>query len=363
MKTILLNPGPVTLSTPVRAALGGPDLCHRETEFSELQQAIREQLLRVYALREKIWATVLLTGSGTAAVEAMIASLVPRDGHLVVVENGVYGERMHAIATTYGIATTRLSHAWGDSIDIRRLRDTLHRSKDITHLAVVHHETTTGRLNDLATVAALCRDANVSLLLDGVSSFGAENIDFTSWPLAACAATANKCLHGVPGISFVVLRRDALPQLDPPRAHYLSLPGYLSCQDRGGTPFTQSIQVMYALNAALQEFFAAGGQTARLHRYQQRQERVRNVLSELGVAPLLPMQECSCVLQAFALPSSETYASLHDALKARGFVIYAGQGSLAHEIFRISTMGEITDVDLDNLEQALRDTLARYNAP
>lgn len=258
MRTILLNPGPVTLSARVRAALTGPDLCHREVEFLDLQDRLRRKLREVYARDDTTWGAVLLTGSGTAAVEAMVASCVPRDGRLLVVENGVYGERMRRIAAAHGIDCASVQAAWGEAIDLAGVRAAL-GTGGYSHVAVVHHETTTGRLNDLAPLADACREHGARLLLDTVSSFGAEAIDFDAWPIDACAATANKCLHGVPGTAFVIARRAALAALEQPRTVYLDLAEYLARQDGRGTPFTQSVQTFYALDAALDEFFEAGG--------------------------------------------------------------------------------------------------------
>ena len=177
---ILLNPGPVTLSDAVRAALSGPDLCHREPEFATLQADIRRRLLASYHLGEQNWAAALLTGSGTAAVEAMLSSLVPTQGKLLVCENGVYGERMRQIAERYNIEHVALSHAWQAPIDCARVAAILNAEPNITHVAAVHHETTTGRLNDLESLAACCREHGVEILLDAVSSFGAESNRFRS---------------------------------------------------------------------------------------------------------------------------------------------------------------------------------------
>lgn len=358
MRTVLLNPGPVTLSAGVRAALAGPDLCHREAEFMALQDGLRRKLLAVYDLPASDWGAVLMTGSGTAAVEAMIASMVPADGRLLVAENGVYGERMRRIAEVYGIAVTPLRARWGEPLDLDAL-DTALASTRHSHLAVVHHETTTGRLNALAPLAALCARHGVELLLDGVSSFGAEEIDFAGGRMAACAATANKCLHGVPGTAFVVLNRAALARAGGvTRSVYFDLQDYLARQDGQGTPFTQSVQTFYALDAALDEFFAAGGQAARGALFRARMAEIRATLLELGVRPLLGEDETSCVLHGFELPAGRTYVALHDALKARGFIIYAGQGALSERVFRISAMGDITAEDLARLCRALREVLA-----
>lgn len=356
MKTILLNPGPVTLSERVRAAMLGPDLCHRESEFASLQDGLQRKLLDVYGLSPRNWGATLLTGSGTAAVEAMITSMVPRDECLLVAENGVYGERISRIATAYGIATTRVATSWGGQLDLKAIAAAL-RAKPHSHIAVVHHETTTGRLNELASLGALCRETQVGLLLDGVSSFGAEHLDFSAWPIDACAATANKCLHGVPGTAFVIVRRAALAQAQVTRSVYFDLSEYLARQDAQGTPFTQSVQTFYALDAALDEFFEAGGWRARQAMFRQRMAAIRSTLATLGVGALLSEQETSCVLQAFELPPGRTYPALHDALKARGFIIYAGQGGLSERVFRISAMGAIGDDDLARLCSALREVL------
>ncbi len=356
MRTILLNPGPVTLSERVRAALLGPDLCHRESEFATLQDGLRRKLLQVYALSPTDWGATLLTGSGTAAVEAMITSMVPRAGRLLVAENGVYGERISRIAEVYGIATTRVATAWGERLDLDAIAQAL-RSRPHSHVAVVHHETTTGRLNDVAALAALCREAQVEILLDAVSSFGAEQLDFTAWHIDACAATANKCLHGVPGTAFVILRRAALAKAQVTRSVYFDLREYLARQDGHGTPFTQSVQTFYALDAALDEFFEAGGWAARQALFHQRMATVRMTLATLGVRALLSAQETSCVLHAFELPEGRTYQALHDALKARGFIIYAGQGAMSDRVFRVSAMGDISAADLARLCRSLQEVL------
>ncbi|MCO6440605.1 MAG: 2-aminoethylphosphonate aminotransferase [Nitrococcus mobilis] len=341
----LLNPGPVTLSERVRQALLREDLCHREPEFAELQQRIRAALLAVYDLDPAEWAAILLTGSGTAAVEAMLSSLVPTNGRLTVVANGAYGERMARIAETYGIDTARATHAWTEAIDVSRL------DAHATQIAVVQHETTTGRLNDLAAVAAATRDAR--LLLDAVSSFGAEAIDFEGCRIDALAGTANKCLHGVPGTSFVIARRGVLERAAA-RTVYLNLVTYLAAQDAGSTPFTQSVQTFYALDAALAELAGGGGWQRRRERYRRLMHRVRGGLVALGIKPLLPDGESSCVLSAFRLPKGLDYAALHDHLKRAGYVIYAGQGEFAQSIFRIAVMGALDDADIERLLRAIR---------
>jgi 2-aminoethylphosphonate-pyruvate transaminase len=347
---LLLNPGPVTLSARVRNSLLQTDLCHRESEFFDLQDEARAHLLQIYGLDPAQWTAVLMTGSGTAAVESMVAALVPDTGKLLVVENGVYGERITQIATQYRIAHMVVTHEWMQAPDVARIAAVLDADRSITHVAAIHHETTTGRLNDLSALAAVCRERGVRLLVDGVSSFGAEAIDFADPTLAAVAATANKCLHGVPGAAFVIVRRDALA-VAASRTYYLDLGRLARLQDQRNTPFTPSVHAYYALVEALRELADEGGWTARHARYAALAEQVRAGLAARGMASVLPPAQSSVVLRAYQLPDGVSYPQLHDALKARGFVIYAGHGGLSAELFRISTMGEIHVADIERLLQ------------
>ncbi|ADJ28129.1 2-aminoethylphosphonate aminotransferase [Nitrosococcus watsonii] len=354
---ILLNPGPVNLSERVRAALLQPDLCHREAEFADLQDQIRKRLLAIYGLDPERWAAILLSGSGTAAMEAMISSLVPDRGKLLVIENGIYGERLSKIAQIHGIPHTALHHNWGAEIDIPQLEQMLAEETCITHVAAVHHETTTGRLNDLAAIGALCRRYNAQLLADGVSSFGAEALAFEEWGISALAATANKCLHGAPGAAFVIIRRDSLPTPPPCRSLYLNLATYCQEQDRRNTPFTPAIQCFYALSEALHELTDAGGWQARGEHYRHLANLVADGLRQMDIKPLLPRGSSSCVLRSYHLPPNIDYETLHDELKQQGFIIYAGQGGLVAKIFRISTMGAISVQDMQRFLTAVNNIL------
>ncbi|MDP9082784.1 MAG: 2-aminoethylphosphonate aminotransferase [Pseudomonadota bacterium] len=348
---LLLNPGPVTLSERVRGSLLQVDLCHRESEFFDLQHEVGRRLLAIHDLDPQQWAAVLMTASGTGAVESMIAALVPPSGRLLTVENGVYGERMAQIAAQYGIAHERWVGDWMQELDlsgIARRLDTARGAASITHLAVVHHETTTGRLNDLQALGELCRARGVSLLVDAVSSFGAEAIDFQDSSLAAIAATANKCLHGVPGAAFVIVRRSALATAAC-RTYYLDLSRLARLQDQRGTPFTPAVHVYYALLEALREYADEGGRAVRHQRYARLAEQVRVGLAALGMDMVIAPEHSSVVLHAYRLPAGVNYSVLHDALKADGFVIYAGQADLAKTLFRISTMGHVTSMDMQRL--------------
>lgn len=350
----LLNPGPVTLTERVRRAQLGPDLCHREPEFTELQQEVRRGLESIYEDARDDYTAVLLTGSGTAAVEAMVSSLVPRDGKALVAANGIYGERIAAMLQAHGKRFEVVQSAWTEPMNLAEVERRLTANSGITHVLAVHHETTTGRLNDLKSLGGLCRRRRVALLLDTVSSFGGERIDFRGWNIEACAATANKCLHGVPGIAFVLVRRDALKSRGSgANTLYLDLFRHADAQDRGSTLFTPAVQSLYALREALRELHQEGGWRRRHERYRKLSAMLRRDLLQAGFRLLIDEAACSCILTAFDLPPGLAFDDLYAPLKEAGFVIYPGQKTLESKIFRIAVMGDLTPADIAEFTVAL----------
>jgi 2-aminoethylphosphonate-pyruvate transaminase len=347
-QTILLNPGPVNLTERVRQAMQREDLCHRESEFAELSLDIKARLAQIYPEAAKDYEAILLTGSGTCAVEAMLSTLVPQDGKALVVTNGVYGERMAKMVSMHGKKIEVVTSQWHEPMNLIEVENRLTQEVAITHVIAVHHETTTGRLNEIAKLGQMCKRHNVALLLDCVSSFGAETIEFDAWNLEACAATANKCLHGVPGISFVLVKRAVFDSRPSAAGNvYLDLYPYYKEQQQGYSPFTQAVHVSYALHEALLELEELGGWGARHQSYQTLSQTIRQGFKQLGIETFLPAQDYSVVLTSFNLPPNATYEQLHQFLKKNGFVIYAGQGGLKNAMFRIANMGNIQLSDVE----------------
>ena len=354
---ILLNPGPVTLSERVRHALMREDLCHREREFAELTLDIRGRLERVYPAAAS-YAAVLITGSGSAAVEAMLTTMVPPGAKTLVVANGVYGERMAGMLARHRRPHAVVQAPWTEAIPLRQVEDALSADPALRYLVCVHNETTTGRLNAVDALGRVCRERGVSLLLDTVSSYGAEDLRFDDWNLVAAAGTGNKCLHSIPGVSFVLARVDALEAAaDNADTVVLDLARHFREQRQGWSPFTQSVHGFFALQEALRELDDAGGRGKRRERYAALSARLREALPSLGAPLLIPAEASSSMLTAFRLPRGVRYDELHDSLKRAGFVIYAGQGALAATIFRVATMGAICDADMDRLLAAFRAAL------
>jgi 2-aminoethylphosphonate-pyruvate transaminase len=362
----LLNPGPVSLTARVRSALASEDVCHREPEFKELVGRVRERIGGVYqGTKAAGYVPVLLGGSGTCAVETML-SLVAKDENTLVVANGVYGERMAAMLKAQGKPCEVIASPWTSGLDLDAAEEALKRGPLVSapgqrrfgHVLTVHHETTTGRLNDLAGLGALAVQHGVPLLVDAVSSFAGEEIRLAEWNIEALAATANKCVHGAPGVSFVLAKDTALARRSGATSLYLDLWRHAADQAKGSTPFTLPTHVTRALDEALDELSEEGGWKERRATYRTRSARVRSVCRESSAALLLGRDDAyGSTLTSFRLPEGCSYARVHAALKQNGFIIYAGQGTFDGAIFRIAVMGDLSRADLDRLAVALRGAL------
>ena len=355
---ILLNPGPANTSREVREALVTPDLCHREPEFFEVMRDCRERLVRL-AEGGRGFAAVLFTGSGTAAVEAAVSSAVPADGGLLVVDNGVYGDRLLRIARAHGIPSRALSYDVATPTRPDDVRAALRAERHLTHVAVVHHETTTGVLNPVAEIVRAAAGEGRRVLVDAMSSLFGEPLDVTQDGIDFVMASANKCLQGVPGISFVLARRQALDALrgKPPRSVYLDLANHYVAQERDNTPFTPAVQVLHAMRQALLEL-EKEGVAERIARYAENARVLRRGMAALGFEMLVAEGARSSILTTFKLPSGIAYDPLHDAMKRRGYIIYAGQGDIRKYAFRVSNMGTLTPADMRGVVEAFAASVA-----
>lgn len=355
--SVLLNPGPVNVHLAVREALQYPDVCHREPEVAQLMRHAREKIVAVCGGSEA-FTSVLLTGSGTAALESAISSIVPPGGKMLVLDNGHYGRRLHEILKTHGIPCVHLSFEWGAPLDLVVLDRTLADDPAITHVGVVHHETSTGMLNPLHGVGEITARHGKSLAVDAISSLGSDALDVQEDNVDWCIGTANKCLEGLPGISFVCASRAKLEALGelPARGYYLDLHRHYVAQEKENAPaFTPAVQILYAFDRALDLTLEETVQ-ARAERYGDRARELRAGLSQLGFRLLLEEEQLSNAVTVAHLPSGVRYEDLHDALKARGFVIYATQKQLGPTV-RIASMGQLSKNDITRFLAALQDVM------
>jgi 2-aminoethylphosphonate-pyruvate transaminase len=354
---VLLNPGPANTTASVKQALVMPDLCHREPECFEMMRRCRDMLVALAGAGSD-WAAVLFAGSGTAAVEAAVASAVPDGGGLLVADNGVYGDRIARIARAHGIAAEILQYDIWTPVDPGDVDQALAAHPELSHVAIVHHETTTGILNPVAQIARVAARHGKSVIVDAMSSLFGEKLDVTRPGIDFVTASANKCLQGVPGVSFVLARRRALDALAGRalRSVYLDLHGHYRSQESDNTPFTPAVQVLHAMEQALVEL-QKEGPAARVARYAENARVVREGLSRLGLEILTPESARGNVLTTFRLPDGVTYPALHDAMKRRGNIIYAGQGGIAKYGFRVANMGTLTPDDMREVVAAFTASL------
>lgn len=352
---VLLNPGPVNVSAGVRAALARPDLCHREKEFSDLLADTRRRLLGVFGVR-RTHTAAFFTGSGTAALEAMLSSFAQKKKKTLVLSNGVYGERMRSLLTLHGAPVTVLSSPIGSFPSLEKIEALLRRDRRIGAVAMVHHETSSGMLNPLAQVGTLVKRHRKTFLVDAVSSLGAEKIDLRM--IDYCAGSAGKCLHAYPGLSFVIVSKKEVSSLGPSgRTLYLDIANTLKHQEDEDTPFTPAVQLFYALNEALKEL-QKQGLSERVRSYRRRSALLEAGFRRLGLRFLVAAEHRSHVLTSVWVPKGVRYERLHAALKKKGFVIYAGQSSLAGRIFRVSNLGELSEKELRGFLAALKKALS-----
>lgn len=336
-----MNPGPVNVSPNVRAALSGPDLCHREPEFTELLKNIRRKLLGIFGAAGTHEAAIL-TGSGTLAVEAMLASYGGPRKKVLVLSNGVYGERLAEILKAHRVPHDVLTAPIGDFPSTRQIEERLLKDRKFTAIAMVHHETSSGMLNPLETVGRLAKRRRKTFLVDAVSSLGAESIDFKNWGIDYLAASSGKCLHAYPGVSFVLVAKKEIPALkNKKNGVTLDLARALDPEPA----FTPAVQLYYALDKALDEL-KKEGLSNRIKSYASKSRILWEGLAKLGIRCLVTEDRRSHALLAAWLPSHLSYRLLHDRLKKNDFVIYAGQSRLKGRIFRVSNLGDIKHSDL-----------------
>lgn len=335
---ILLTPGPCMTSETVRRAAGQPDLNHREPEFAELQAEVKSRLLGVYPGLER-FVPCVIGGSGTAAVEAMVTSCVGA-GPVLVIENGYYSARIREVLEVHRIPHDALAFPWLEPWNLAKVREALGGRRYEAVLAT-HHETTTGRLNPIAALAEAARPTGCRVLVDAMSSFGADPLEVED--LAAIASSSNKCLHGLPGVSFVLVHPElaAAVQDVAPRTYYLHLPRYFGERP----PLTPPVSALAALRQALRELpenRAAG----RGRLYARRCRILREGLAALGATFAVPEPESSCALVVPTLPEGFGLADWLEANRRRGFALYETKGILASTHYQVSPMGEVTDDQL-----------------
>lgn len=358
-RPILLNPGPGTTSASVKQAMVVADICPRVAPFQQLLSEIQHDLLRVVNGLDH-YTCIPFCGSGTAVMEACISSVPPAAATLLVIDNGVYGSRLAEIAAVYQIPVERLTYAASQPANPDEITARLEANPEIAGIAMVHHETTTGLLNPLEEMVSVARRLNRFSIVDAISSFAAIPLDLRQLPVDFLLASANKCLQGMAGLSFVIARKPALAKLakQPQRSYYLDLYRQsMYLKEQGQMPFTPPVQVVYALKQALIEYFQEGS-SARAKRYRANWSCLHDGLAQLGFRFFLAPEHQSHILLTILEPDHPRFhfATLHNHLLEQGFTIYPGKlGPVA--TFRLAVIGDLHQADMEAFLTALQETM------
>lgn len=358
----LFTPGPLTTSRTVKQAMLR-DLGSRDSEFLRVVREIREKLLGVANLRGD-YECVLMQGSGTFSVEAVIGSTIPRAGKILILSNGAYGKRMVNIANVLQIPRAVIEYAEDCKTNARDVRYELERDPAITHIAMVHSETTSGLVNDIEGVGALAKEFQKKFIVDAMSSFGGIETDWRAVNADFIISSANKCIEGVPGFGFVLARRDSLPECQG-RARSLSLDLFAQwkgLEDDGQFRFTPPTHALLAFRQALNELEQEGGVPARAARYRANYEMLIAGTRALGLREYLAPNDQGHIIVSFHYPDDSRFdfKTFYARLNEKGFVIYPGKVGSAN-CFRIGCIGRLFPSDMQNLLNAMQKTLSEFN--
>jgi 2-aminoethylphosphonate-pyruvate transaminase len=356
---VLFTPGPLTTSRTVKQAMLR-DLGSRDTEFIDVVREVRRSLLEIGQCG-KDHVAVLMQGSGTFGIESVVSSAIPKGGKLLVVVNGAYGKRIVRMAEVLGI--DRVVQTYGEDTlpDVAAVESALASDRGITHVAMIHSETTTGLVNPIEEVGRVVKSAGRVFIVDAMSSFGAIPIDVERCAIDYVVSSANKCIEGVPGFSFVVARREALLACEgSARSLSLDLHAQLKGLDADGQfRFTPPTHAILAFHQALKELQEEGGVAARGARYRACQQTLTSGMAAMGFAAYLKPELQGPIITTFRYPAHSRFEfeGFYSRLSARGFAIYPGKLTNA-DCFRIGTIGRILQGDVVNLLSAIRDVLA-----
>ena len=346
----LLTPGPLTTSDAVKAEML-VDRCTWDDEYKQITQKIRGQLLAIAGVSPLDYTAVLLQGSGSFGIEATLTTAVGPSDKCLIIVNGAYGERMVTMANVMGLPheVCRFAYHTPPAADV--IAQVLAADAAITHIAIVHCETTTGILNPLAEIAALAKETGKSLIVDAMSSFGGVEIPLQELEIDFLVSSANKCIQGVPGFCFVLAKRYKLLSCEG-NARSLSLDlfdQWKQMDKEGKWRFTSPTHVVAAFSKALDELFAEGGVPARQARYRHNNQLLRNYLKQLGYSAYVDESVQSPIITTFLFPEvGFDFADFYHYVKARGFVLYPGKLTDI-DTFRIGNIGEIYEADIRKL--------------
>lgn len=346
----LLTPGPLTTSRAVKEEML-VDHCTWDDDYKYITQKIRSELLKLAHVTSDEYTAVLMQGSGTFGVESVLTSAIGENNKLLILTNGAYGERMVEIAKYAKLKYCVYNSNYNSSPDEVEVEKILSEDLDITHISVVHCETTTGILNDIESIARLAKRYNKKIIIDAMSSFGGVDIDVKELNLDFIISSANKCIQGVPGFSFIICKKDELIKCKG-NSNSLSLDLYsqwVEMEKDGKWRFTSPTHVVLGFAKAIEELQAEGGVSYRYKRYHDNNRRLIERMREIGFKSYIDEKYQSPIITSFIYPEGKfNFLNMYNYVKERGYAIYPGKISDA-DTFRIGNIGEIYSEDIEKI--------------
>lgn len=347
----LLTPGPLTTTETVKKEMLF-DHCTWDDDYKAITQIIRKELLELAHVSEEEYTVVLMQGSGTFGVESVITSSVGPEEKILVCANGAYGERMAQIAKQAGKNLVVYRENYDKIPDAEKVKAMLREDPAITHVGMIHSETTSGILNDIESVGKVVKEAERTFIVDGMSSFGGVDIDVKEIGIDFIISSANKCVQGVPGFSYIICRKDKLMKCQG-KSGSLSLDLYdqwVTMNKDGKWRFTSPTHVVLAFAKALEELKAEGGIPARAKRYRENNEYLIERMAKMGIRPYIDSTYQGPIITTFFYPESKQFdfEDMYQYIKERGYAIYPGKVTDA-DTFRIGNIGEIYLEDIDKV--------------
>ncbi len=354
----LFTPGPLTTSATVKQAMLR-DLGSRDTEFIEVIKDVRQRLVRLGANSDE-YTAVLIQGSGTYGIEATLSSVIPPDGKLLILINGAYGHRMLKIAGIHRIHCQSLIFTENTQPDVSALESALKNDPAISHVAVVHCETTTGIINPIDVYGEIVKRYHRTYIVDAMSSFGAYPVDLKACGIDYLISSSNKCIEGVPGFSFVLARTESL-MATRGFARTLSLDLFAQwegLESDGQFRFTPPTHAILAFRQALLELGMEGGVSARAKRYHENYKIALSAMQAMGFKPYLDESLRGYIITSFNYPDHPNFnfKEFYERLSDKGHVIYPGKLTDA-DCFRIGHIGRLGAGDVASLMAAVAETL------
>ncbi len=359
----LLTPGPLTTSRTVKLALLA-DWGSRDVEFRKLVREIREEVKRIAGC-DDTYECVIMQGSGTFAIEAALGAFAPsKRKKTLVVANGAYGERAVQILGRIGRAHERISKTDTTQLTPEHFTRQLEEDRNISHVWLIHCETTSGIVNPLSELAQAVKSRGRIFMVDAMSSFGALDVNMVRDGIDVMVSSSNKCIEGIPGFSYVLVKRDLLVASEG-QSHSVVLDLFEQwkvLEGSGQFRFTPPTHALVAFRQALRELDDEGGAPTRLKRYQRNADVLLKGMAEIGIKPLLSANESRPIIQTFLTPRDANFKFevFYEALRARGFAIYPGKLT-KRDSFRIGTIGHLNERVMLRAVEAIKAVLAEMN--